>query len=91
MEPDLCTCFKPGGPDPMFRMECPVHGPTASLAKWKGLVREAVKWLDQSLIVLVLMAVVNHRPAAGDPLRDGIEDFINRPEIKALMGRREGV
>ena len=31
-EPERCTCFKPGGPDPVSRMECPIHGPTAELA-----------------------------------------------------------
>lgn len=49
-----CTCYKPGGPDPIFRMECPVHGPSAQvetlkaeLAQIKDELREAVRYRGQ--------------------------------------------
>jgi hypothetical protein len=31
-----CTCYKPGGPDPIFRVECPVHGPSAQVETLKA-------------------------------------------------------
>jgi len=45
-----CTCYKPGGPDPIFRMECPVHGPSAQVETLKAeltqIKEQAVKFAE---------------------------------------------
>jgi hypothetical protein len=50
-----CTCYKPGGPDPIFRVECPVHGPSAQvetlkaeLAQVRGELAEAMELIKSA-------------------------------------------
>jgi len=77
-------------------MECPVHGPTAELAKWKSLVRQVVVVATDAVEINHIFAHIywqsgNWKLPLGKirEMSKKSQTFLAHPEIKALMDGKE--